>query len=91
MRILFKNNKKLLEKILNIILSRDDIQIEKYIIQYDLKQANSKSIICDIVLFDTEGNIYDIEVERSIQKALPERLRYYASILDIENAKKNMD
>ncbi|MGM9947681.1 PD-(D/E)XK nuclease family transposase, partial [Floccifex sp.] len=88
MRILFRNNKKLLEKVLNIVLNQTDIQIKRYEIQKDLKQVLSKSIVCDVIIEDTKGNIYDIEMERN--NAKPERLRYYASVLDIEYLKKNM-
>ena len=90
MRILFKDNKELVQRILNILLNRTDIKIRKYEIQKDMKQVLSRSIIPDIVIEDTDGNIYDIEVERSAKKAPVERLRYYASVLDVEYAKKNI-
>ena len=90
MRILFKDNKELVQRILNILLNRTDIKIRKYEIQKDMKQILSRSIIPDIVIEDTDGNIYDIEVERSAKKSPVERLRYYASVLDVEYAKKNI-
>ena len=62
MRILFKDNKELVQRILNILLNRTDIKIRKYEIQKDMKQILSRSIIPDIVIEDTDGNIYDIEV-----------------------------
>ena len=55
-----------------------------------MKQILSRSIIPDIVIEDTDGNIYDIEVERSAKKSPVERLRYYASVLDVEYDKKNI-
>ena len=60
MRILFRKNTSLVQRILNIILEKKDIEIERLDTQIDLiKSHDSKSIRPDVLAIDQNKNYYD--------------------------------
>ena len=92
MRILFRKNTSLVQRILNIILEKKDIEIERLDTQLDLiKSHDSKSIRPDVLAIDKYKNYYDIEIQRDSKEASSKRCRYYTSILDVEFMKPGMD
>ena len=50
--------------------------------QHDITSAVRRSIHLDIRAVDTEGQVYDIEIQRSRDGAIPRRARFYSSKLD---------
>ena len=43
----------------------------------------AKGIRLDLYVKDTDGVVYDVEVQTTDQKSLPRRMRYYSGMLDM--------
>ena len=61
------------EYILNTILERDDIRVQRTEAQVEYKSATKRSIKLDIRAVDAEGRVMDIEVQRA---------RFHSSMID---------
>ena len=53
------------EYILNTILERDDIRVQRTEAQVEYKSATKRSIKLDVRAVDAEGRVMDIEVQRA--------------------------
>ena len=75
-----KRIKPLLEHILDIKIKSIRIaETEKSM----KERFESKGIRLDLYIKDSEGAVYDVEVQTSDQKNLPQRMRYYQAMLDL--------
>lgn len=68
--------------LLQIILDRQDLQVQMVHTQHDVKNLQGRSIRLDIIATDTTGRIYNIEIQRSDKGASIKRARYNSSLLD---------
>ena len=92
MRGMFKDNLPLAEFVLRTILEKEDLNLESFEIQADFKRVTGARSVCfDGYASDSEGKIYDIEVQKDSNGASPERARYHSSTLDIDNLDGNQD
>lgn len=92
MRELFRNDIPLVQRILRIIMGIEDLQIISSETQYDLKRLlGSRSLCLDVIATDSEGKIFNIEIQRSNEEAKPQRARYHSSAIDIEFLKAKSD
>ncbi|MGL5152211.1 MAG: Rpn family recombination-promoting nuclease/putative transposase [Clostridium sp.] len=80
--------KEFLEKLLGI-------KIKKVTIPEDQKTINllleSKGIRLDIYVQDEHNTVYNVEMQRSSNKNLPKRLRYYQGNIDLDFINKGED
>ena len=81
MKAVFKN-KDCAQLLINIILGRTDIKIDKLEIQSDKTDLVYKAVIMDIFAVDKQGALYNIEVQKANKGADPKRARYHSSIMD---------
>ena len=88
MRIIFQNNLKLAEYVIQIFLSNKDLKIIEEETQRDINLVGARSVCLDVYAKDSNGKIYDIEIQRSNSGANPHRARYHSSALDVDNLKK---
>ena len=70
------------EYILNTILERDDIRVQRTEAQVEYKSATKRSIKLDIRAVDAEGRVMDIEVQRAERGAGVRRARFHSSMID---------
>ena len=85
MRELFRNNWALAELVLRIITGIKDLTLIQQETQYDLKRlVGAKSICLDVFGKDNQQKLYDLEIQRADEGAVPERARYHSSAMDIE-------
>ncbi|MGN0679999.1 MAG: Rpn family recombination-promoting nuclease/putative transposase [Oscillospiraceae bacterium] len=75
-------DKKCSELLLRIILGRDDLIVKEAVTQYEIKNLQGRSVRLDIFAVDSNGEQYDIEVQRSDNGAAPKRGRYISSLMD---------
>ena len=80
MKVIF-NDQHCIELLFNIIFE-EDISITKWHIQDEYRNLHGRTVIMDIVASTENGNIIDVEMERSLKNASPLRARFHASILD---------
>lgn len=68
--------------LLQIILNRKDLNVQKVHAQHDVKNLQGRSIRLDIIAIDESGRVYNIEIQRSDKGASIKRARYNSSLLD---------
>ena len=56
--------------------------------QASLSALNTKEVILDCLCTDSEGNLYNIEVQNDVSKSLGKRARAYGSLIDASIFKK---
>ena len=85
MRCIYQDNIPLAEMTLSIITGIKDLSLSKGKTQKDFKRLlGARSICLDYHGVDTEGNQYDLEVQKADPGARPERARYHSSVMDVE-------
>lgn len=86
MRQLFRDNRPLAEMVLQIITGKYDLRLINEETQKDFKRLVGARALClDVYAKDSEGKVYDLEVQRADSGARPHRARYHSSAMDIEN------
>ena len=70
------------EYILQTILERYDIRVQRTEAQVEYKSATKRSIKLDIQAVDAEGRVMDIEVQRADKGASVRRARFHSSTID---------
>lgn len=70
------------EFLLQIILERTDLTVQKVHSQHNLKNLQGRSVRLDILATDEAGRVYNIEVQRSDKGAGTKRARYNSSLID---------
>ena len=87
MRIVLKD-RKCTEYILQTILQKPDLKVKTQSIQSDLKNLQGRSLILDCLCSDTNGTVYNIEVQNDSHGASPKRARYHSGLIDMHILKK---
>ncbi len=83
-RTFLYDNKKLCQKLLEVILNVKISKIEYVKEQVSLTgKPDSKSVRLDVYVSDDAGTVYDVEMQTGNTRNLPKRSRYYQSIIDI--------
>lgn len=90
MRLIFEN-KECTKLLIRIILDNPTLEIKELQVQSALNNVLKKSVIMDILAIDKNGDMYNIEVQRSNEGANPRRARYHSSILDTHILEKGND
>ena len=62
----FEENIECTELVLQIVLGRDDLKVEKVAIQHQLKNLQGRSVIFDIYATDHAGKRYNVESREQI-------------------------
>lgn len=78
----FEENKEATELVLRIVLDKMDIQVDKVITQYSMKNIKGRSVRLDIYATDSHGKKYNIEIQRAEKGAGAKRARYNSSLID---------
>lgn len=80
--------KKVLEKILNIKIKKLKIPTEQKVIDLVL---DSKSVRLDIYVKDENNTVYNVEMQKTKNKNLAKRSRYYQGNIDLDFIQKGED
>ena len=87
----FRERPDLAQHLINGILSKPDLSVVSMNTQDALFAINTKGVVLDCLCTDSDGNIYDIEVQTDVSKALGRRARAYGSIIDSSIFKRGQD
>ena len=68
--------------LIRILLQNDGLNVTEVGTQNSLKNLRGRSVRLDIIAYDKQGKIYNIEVQRKDAGALPKRARYNSSMMD---------
>ena len=90
MTIVFDRNIEAAELVLNIILGRNDLKVIEVVAQREYKNpiTGGRSIKLDIYAEDSNGKVYDIEVQNDDAGADIRRARFHSSMLDTKMLKE---
>lgn len=73
------------EYVLRVITENDDLELTEVVVQKDYKNLQGRSAILDCVAVNGRKEIYDIEVQQEKAGAIPKRLQYHSSIIDVHS------
>jgi hypothetical protein len=90
MSLVFDRNIEATEFLLNTIFERDDLKVIEVIGQREYKNPviGGRCITIDIYAVDSEGKLYDIEVQRADSGAIPQRARFHSAMVDTRMLKE---
>ena len=93
MSMVFDENIPAAELLLKIILKRDDIQVISVVGQKELENpvVGGRNIRLDILVKDRQGNIFNVEVQRSNKGADERRARFHSSMIDSRMLKEGQE
>lgn len=87
MKNIFRESPELVEMVLRIIIDKPDLQVIRSETQADLiRITGSRGLCLDVYATDDAGKKYDVEVQKESSDMKPERARYHASAMDVENS-----
>lgn len=78
----FQDNPKATELVLQIIMDKPDLQVEKVLVQDFIKNLFGRSVRLDVYATDNAGKKYNIEVQNENAGATPKRARYNSALID---------
>ena len=85
--IFFENNPDGLQYILRIIIEKPDLQVLEVQTQKSIENIYGRSVRFDVFATDSEGKLYDLEIQRADSGATPRRARYNSALLDFHELK----
>ncbi|MCR5068000.1 MAG: Rpn family recombination-promoting nuclease/putative transposase [Erysipelotrichaceae bacterium] len=87
----FNNNNELTQYVLRVILQKDDLTVTSVESQHSMINIMGRGARLDIEAFDSEGNYYDVEVQRASKPGIFERARFYQALMDAEQVNRGAD
>lgn len=90
MRIFLADNKEATELVVRTIIGKDDIEVVEVVARSSVDDIG-RSVQLDILAKDSQGALYNIEIQRNKDGASPKRLRYHSSILDATALERDED
>ncbi len=89
--VVFDNKPKPTQRMLQIILARDDIEVLEVKAQYKVPNLLDHDVTLDILARDASGKKFDVEVQRNSSGASPRRARYHLALIDARSLEKGTD
>ncbi len=87
----FDGQPELATLVIRIILGDDSLVAIKSEVQKELRNLQGHSVRLDILATDSDGNLYNIEIQRADSGAGAVRARYYSSIIDSNALDKGVE
>ena len=84
----FSDNIPCVEYILQIILDKYDLKVESVEMQKTIENIYGRSVRLDAFATDDNGKMYNIEVQRTDEGAMPNRARYNSAMMDYHKLKE---
>ena len=72
-----------IQLVLRIILGKADLVVIDVRTQVFIQNLLNRSVRLDVVATDSQGRMYDIEIQRADDGAVPQRGRYLSSMMDV--------
>ena len=89
-RLCLKDCPEGIEYILRTIIGNPTLRVLKHRMQKPVNNPGGRSVRLDVYAEDADGKKYDIEIQKGKAGELPQRARYYSSVLDARTSlKKN--
>ena len=89
--VCFDNYTEGMQLLLRIFFERDDLVVKHVITQQSADNLYGRGVRFDVLAEDSEGKLYDCEVQRANDGAIPRRARYNSSMMDSRELAKGAD
>ena len=80
--VCFDNYVEGMQLLLRIFFGRDDLIVKHVVTQQSADNLYGRGVRFDVLAEDSEGKLYDCEVQRANEGAIPRRARYNSSMMD---------
>ena len=87
--VCFDNYVEGMQLLLRIFFGRDDLVIKHVVRQQSADNLYGRGVRFDVLAEDSEGKLYDCEVQRANEGAAPRRVRYNSSMMDSRELAKS--
>ncbi|EGK56973.1 hypothetical protein HMPREF9081_2475 [Centipeda periodontii DSM 2778] len=89
--VCFDNNIEGMQLLLRIFLARDDLTVKCVVTQQSADNLYGRGVRFDVLAEDSEGKLYDCEVQRANEGAIARRARYNSAMLDARKLPKGAE
>jgi len=89
--VCFDNYVEGMQLLLRIFFGRDDLVVKHVVTQQSADNLYGRGVRFDVLAEDSEGKLYDCEVQRANEGAIPRRARYNSSMMDSRALAKGED
>ena len=89
--VCFDNNIEGMQLLLRIFLARDDLTVKRVVTQQSADNLYGRGVRFDVLAEDSEGKLYDCEVQRANEGASARRARYNSAMLDVRELPKGAE
>lgn len=79
----FEGNTECIQLVLRIVLEISDLTVTEVRTQVFVENLLNRSVRLDVVAFDSQGRVYNIEIQRMDKGAGKKRARYNSSMMDV--------
>ena len=90
MNLVLEDNIPCVEEILRVIINKPDLKVKSTRTQKML-QGLERSIYLDVFAEDSEGVLYNIEIQQADEGADPRRARFHGGMIDVHSLKAGRD
>ena len=85
----FDGDRKCSSLMLRIILGRNDLDVTEARTQRWIQNIENHSVKLDIAAKDSNGKLYNIEMQKASGRSLRKRARYYSAMIDTRSLRKS--
>ena len=89
--VCFDNYIEGMQLLLCIFFGRDDLVVKHVVTQQSADNLYGRGVRFDVLAEDSEGKLYDCEVQRANEGAVPRRARYNSSMMDSRELAKGAE
>ena len=89
--VCFDNYIEGMQLLLHIFFGRDDLIVKHVVTQQSADNLYGRGVRFDVLAEDSEGKLYDCEVQRANEGAIPRRARYNSSMMDSRELAKGAE
>ena len=89
--VCFDNYIEGMQLLLRIFFGRDDLVVKHVVTQQSADNLYGRGVRFDVLAEDSEGKLYDCEVQRANKGATPHRARYNSSMMDARELAKSAE
>ena len=87
--VCFDNYIEGMQLLLRVFFGRDDLVVKHVVTQQSADNLYGRGVRFDVLAEDSEGKLYDCEVQRANEGAVPRRARYNSSMMDARELAKS--
>ena len=89
--VCFDNYIEGMQLLLRIFFGRDDLVVKHVVTQQSADNLYGRGVRFDVLAEDSDGKLYDCEVQRANEGAAPRRARYNSSMMDARELAKSAE